>query len=76
MQARYKPKGRIKTKAIGHGIHYRKATKKPPSMAAIYQGIEAGIYGKEETMTAIYAKIAQGGKGGAAALSAFLDALE
>lgn len=66
----------IRTDHIKPAIRYKDAGKKPPSMAALYQAAETGAISGEYAMTTLYAKIGRGGKGGAAALGAWLDALE
>jgi len=72
-------KGRIRTDSIAtarkpQGIRYK--ARKLPSMAALYQAADSGELDGETAMQALYAKIANGGPGGTAALVAFLDALE
>jgi hypothetical protein len=45
-------------------------------MAALYRACETGAVNAQEALNALYAKISQGGRGGTAALRAWLDALE
>jgi ribosomal protein S11 len=75
-KAPYKGRGRIRADRKPQGIRYRETNRKPPSMAALYAASDAGAVTDQEAMTALFLKISGGGRGGSAALRAFLDALE